>query len=267
MTSVPAEEVVVSATALARAGNWAAAVRLLAATETDDPRARAALALAAAEVAVDDDAFRGSCLAPQTIEAAEPLVNAANDPVLRWNLDLLQLRRSYLVEVLQPEGELRLGQNADNGAALVERAEQLFAIAPDRGRAGWVAFWRGLIADNLQAEQSKASAWYDQALTAAKDEHDELLESFALRHLGDHAEVAGDRSRARELWERSTELRARTGFVPGVLAQQVLLAGLLQAENEEAVARALAQEVERWARALDIPWLSKQAAELTAPAA
>jgi hypothetical protein len=259
-------EVVAAATALSRAGNWSASERLLGATHAESPAERAALALAVAEIAVEADASRGSDSAPAAMRAADQAVKAMDDPELRWDFMFLRIRREYLTQVFQA-GELQLGQEGRSSAdvaALGTRIEQLGDDAPDGRRAGSAAFYRGLIADNLEGERAAAPAWYERALASATETGDELLASSALRHLGDHAEEAGDLARARELWERSAELRAREGFVPGVLAQQMLLAVLSRAEGDETTARAIAREVVRWAGALQIGWLRNEAAALLA---
>jgi hypothetical protein len=67
---------------------------------------------------------------------------------------------------------------------------------------------------------------------------------------------------ARAHWERSTELREKVGHVPGALAQQVFLAVLLRDEGDEAGARAVATETNRWARQLGITFIIQQTAEL-----
>ena len=82
------------------------------------------------------------------------------------------------------------------------------------------------------------------------------------------AEVAIDQDfwcRARQMWERSTEQRQRTGAVPFVLSQQLLLAGLARESGDTDAARAVAEQVRRWARALGIGLLESGAAEIAGP--
>ena len=58
------------------------------------------------------------------------------------------------------------------------------------------------------------------ALSAAEEAGDDLTVSEALRHLGYHHGEAGDTGQARQMWERSAELRKRAGAVPFALSQQ-----------------------------------------------
>ena len=85
----------------------------------------------------------------------------------------------------------------------------------------------------------------------------------ALRHLGYHHGEAGDREQARQMWERSAELRQRVGAVPYALSQQLLLAGLARDTGDPDQARAVAGQVRRWARALGVTVLEAGAAELS----
>ena len=100
------------------------------------------------------------------------------------------------------------------------------------------------------------------ALTEAEKADDELTVSEALRHLGYHASEAGDAGQARQMWERSTELRQRAGTVPYVLSQQLLLAGLARDTGDQPGAAAVAREAGRWAGALGITLLQAEAAHI-----
>ena len=50
--------------------------------------------------------------------------------------------------------------------ALARLAEALAASAPDVAAAGWAAFYRGLIDDNLTGDRDGAPRWLAQALDA-----------------------------------------------------------------------------------------------------
>lgn len=249
----PADEIATAAVQLARAGRWDAAEHLLAATESEGIQDSAALALAQVEVAIESDLFRGTARTADALANAEPVVRAAADPVKIWDLELGRIRQRYAAA---------LQHRATADAELTAKAHAAFDTAPDRSRAGWAAFYHGVIADNLEQDGNRARELYELALSAAGASGDELLASYALRHLGGHAEDRGDLVTARELAERSAELRARTGFVPGVLAQQVILASLAAAEGDESAARAIASEVRRWADALGLHGVAGQARSL-----
>jgi tetratricopeptide (TPR) repeat protein len=263
---VAVDEIIAASTALSWAARWDIARRLLAsvpATGLDDAAARR-LALAGAATAVHHD-FRtaGARWAPAAIAAAE----AVADPDRRWDLDLLALQHDYGSELIRPDGQPLFGPDGHDPArlaALARRAEALMRSAPDVAGAGWAAFYRGLIADNLTGDRDGAPAWFTQALEAAGQAHDDYLAGEALRHLGDHDEEAGDLERARARWERSAELWARIGNMTGVLAQQLLLAQLAMAEGRAPAGLAIAGEVSRWAGALGLVVYQNQADALLA---
>ena len=76
-----------------------------------------------------------------------------------------------------------------------ERARDGFAAAAGDARlAGWGAFWPGVLADNVDHAPERAVAAYTHALTWARRHEDWMLESYAVRHLGDHALQDGDSS-------------------------------------------------------------------------
>jgi tetratricopeptide (TPR) repeat protein len=263
---VAVDEIIVATTALSWAARWDIARRLLAsvpATGLGDAAARR-LALAGATTAVHHD-FRtaGARWAPAAIAAAEAIA----DPDRRWDLDLLGLQHDYGSELIRPDGQPVFGPDGHDPArlaALARRAEALVLSAPDVAGAGWAAFYRGLIADNLIGDRDGAPAWFTQALEAAGQADDDYLAGEALRHLGDHDEEAGDLERARARWERSAELWARIGNMTGVLAQQLLLAQLAVAEGRVPAGMAIATEVGRWAGALGLAPYQQQAGTLLA---
>jgi tetratricopeptide (TPR) repeat protein len=258
---VAVDEIIAATTALSWAARWDIARRLLAsvpASGLDDAAVRR-LALAGAATAVHHD-FRtaGARWAPDAIAAAEAIA----DPDRRWDLDLLELQHDYGSELIRPDGQAVFGPDGHDPArlaALARRAEALMHSAPDPAGAGWAAFYRGLIADNLIGDRDGAPAWFTQALETAGQADDDYLAGEALRHLGDHDEEAGDLERARARWERSAELWARIGNMIGVLAQQLLLAQLAVTEGRAPAGMAIATEVSRWAGALGLVPCQKQA--------
>ena len=230
------EEIVESALALSRAGQWTRALRLLDAYAGDSP-ASPEISLAAATVALDCDWFTGSSLAGSRLAAL-------GDE--GWDVAFQRLRHVYrqqLVTARPDDGEL------------VAAAEALCSSAPDGTRLGWAHMYRGLIADNVVGDRSAAVAHYERAMGT----DDPLLTREALRHLGDHDHDAGNNERARERWEEATALGAGAGAVLGTLSQQMLLAVLARDEGDEAGAVALAREIERWAGALGAKTIEAQA--------
>ncbi|HEY4571928.1 MAG TPA: hypothetical protein VIH10_20800 [Kribbella sp.] len=250
MSQLAAIDVATAATQLMRAGQWAAATALLSATQADDPGERLTLALARAEVAADQDFAQQTDHAPAALAAVEPLLDS---PTARWDFAMLHLRKDY---------STALFQSRDQAGELRERAASLIDRAPDDARRGAVTFYAGVMADNLFEAPEEAFAHYTTAYELGEKSGDELLMSLALRHLGDHAHTAGDLVLAREHWERSTELRQKVGHLLGALAQQTLLAVLLRDEGDVAGSRALATEVNRWARQVDLKFIVRETAEL-----
>lgn len=263
MVSTELNPILTAATALRLAGQWETAVALLAATEAASAADRLELAMAVAETEVDASLWHEGAEPEGALDRAAALLDSepggADLAASAWVLDYLRMRRSYHAALH--------ARDTGAGAKLDDWAERLRAAAPDARRAGWAAFFGGVIADNLQSEPSTAYQRYTFAREAAETSGDELLESYALRHLGDHAHTAGDLQQARAAWERSTSLRERLGFVPGAVAQRLALAELRLAEGDGCGAAALATDVARTVRAMALPgWLAKTAEDLAARA-
>jgi hypothetical protein len=263
MVTIDVDTLVAAAQALGLAGHRDLAERLLSAgsvgsvgsARADDAGDRLTLALAAAKIAVDDAVWGGTASGSAAVDAFAALLPGSAGEAA-WELDLLRLRMSY--------SAVLAGRSVDDPAALGARARRLLDTAPDEGRAGWAAFYVGVIADNVDEDPATAQAVFQRALDAAGATGDDLLASYALRHLGGHALDGNDLAEARDLLWRSTELRERHGFVPGTLAQRVLLAELLDREGNRAGAEALAADVARAARARGWTRLAAQADDLLA---
>ncbi|MFC7273043.1 hypothetical protein ACFQS1_03525 [Paractinoplanes rhizophilus] len=278
------DEAVASALELANGGRWERALALLDAMDRDVPSA-----LAAAEVALDQDWWAG------TDTAGERLAEAERAGAHGWALDFLRLRHDYL-RLIHPAGETfqpgPWGKDPEAIAAIERQGELLRRTAPGRIEAGWAEMYLGLIADNVRADREAAPPHYEAALAASgKDAPaasaggkvsggaasggaasggvasggvassgvasggvasggDALLAREALRHLGDHDHDRGDHALALDRWRRATALGAGAGRVTGTLSQQLLLAVLARDAGDEAGAVALATEIERWADAL-----------------
>ena len=253
---IPVEELIAAAHELSVTGRWERASHLLDVCAADEPDARARIARAAAQVALEQDWFAGTDTATVRIEAAEKAFPGGD-----WDVDFARLRNTYR-RLLVVDGRLRLGPDGKDPEALtslLREAEALRDDAPDEGRRGWAEMYLGLITDNHFADLAGAPPHYASALRAAESVDDPLLAREALRHLGDHDHDAGDHDLALERWRRATTLGATAGTVPGTLSQQLLLAVLARDSGDEAGARALATEVARWAEAIGAPRLAAQA--------
>ena len=277
------DEIIAAATALAWAARWDIAERLLTSAQASaqtaarahgqadgpgsglDDAAAGRLALARAAVAVHHD-FRtgGSRWAPAAMTAAETTADSA-DPAGRRQLDLLRLQYDYAIMLTEPDGTPRFGPQGRDPvrmAGLAQRAEELAGATTDVAGAGWAAFYRGVIADNLIGDRDGAPRWFARALDAGERAADDYLAGEALRHLGDHEMESGDLAAARASWERSAELWAGIGNVTGVLAQQLLLADLAFQEGNASGGAATAAEVSRWAGAAGLTFYQRSADEL-----
>jgi tetratricopeptide (TPR) repeat protein len=266
MAEIPAQPLAAAARDLMLAGRWDQATALLSCGSGANDAERAVLAVAEAEVAVDHDFWcrtdRGSSILAR---ASAAVAGAPQDPVLAYDLEFLRLRHDYAAELFGPDGVPRFGPDGRETAvidALAARAEGLRAAAPDGARGAAATFYAGLIADNLRGDGAAARTAFAAALSLAEEAGDDLVVSEALRHLGYHHGEAGDTEQARQMWERSAELRQRAGAVPYALSQQLLLAGLARDTGDPDQARAVAGQVRRWARALGIAILEAGAAEL-----
>jgi hypothetical protein len=205
------DEIVASALALARAGLWIQALRLL-----DVAPQTPAVRLAAASVALDSDWFAGTSLAGERLAAvAEP----------GWDVDFLRLRRRYR-DALRGAFAASVGDGVGPGAGsgsgspdsaiaarssigadLAAVADALRESASDPTRRGWASMYRGLIADNVLGDRLSAPAYYECALGT----DDPLLTREAQRHLGDHDHDRGDHVLARARWEHATTVRRKRG--------------------------------------------------------
>jgi hypothetical protein len=135
------------------------------------------------------------------------------------------------------------------------RARDGFTIAAADDRlAGWGSFWLGVLADNVDAAPGSAMAAYTLAMTWARQHEDLMLESYAARHLGDHALESGDTS-GLDLLRTSYYLRAALGARPQTAAAALTLSAVLP---QGAEADQLHRTAAVTARELRLTWLLNQ---------
>jgi tetratricopeptide (TPR) repeat protein len=262
MADIPASDLVAAARALSLAGRWPQATALLAAADAADDAERAVLAVAAAGAAVDQDFWArttcGATALDRASAAIDRLAEAPEDVV--FDLSFAALKHDY-------DEQLFGTRDATVAEALAERASALRGRAPDPARRARAAFYAGLIGELLRGDAEAGRLGYEEALRLGEESGDELIVSYACRHLGSLAFDAGDVDRARALLRRSLELRQRLGCVPHVLAQLFALAEVDAAESV-AGAAAAARMVRDWAAAaFPDSWLVPAAESLLAPAA
>lgn len=125
------------------------------------------------------------------------------------------------------------------------------ARQPDERLAGWGTFWLGVLADHVDHSPAEAIAAYTPALAWARQNGDWMLESYAVRHLGDHALENGDAS-GLDLLRRSYHLRAALGARPHTAAAAATLSAALPSGAE---ASQLHEAAVLTARELRLTWL------------
>jgi hypothetical protein len=125
------------------------------------------------------------------------------------------------------------------------------SASADARLAGWGTFWLGVLADNVDHSPAKAIAAYTPALAWARQNNDRMLESYAVRHLGDHALANGDAS-GLDLLRKSYHLRAALGARPHTAAAAATLSAALPPGAE---ASQLHETALLTARELQLTWL------------
>jgi tetratricopeptide (TPR) repeat protein len=255
MTEIPASCLAEAARALMLAGRWLEATELLRAAAATDEGERSVLAEAAAEVAIEQDFWIRTDIGSRALDHAFAVKGSSHE------LEFLQLKHDYNAVLFAGFG----GGERDPLAIaeLKETASWLRDAAPTVSQRAWAAFYAGLIADVLGDDESAGRAAYSQALADGTEAGDDLVVSYALRHLGDLDARAGSVDAAREQLAQSLEVRQRLGCVPHALAQQLALAELAHDSGDVSWAQTVAGQVHAWALALPgDPWLVPASAEL-----
>lgn len=123
-----------------------------------------------------------------------------------------------------------------------ERAVDLYrGVHDERGEAE-AQFWIGCFHQVVRDDNLTAVPHLGIAATLARRAGDDLTLSYAQRHLGIAAHIAGEYDEARALLEESTALRRNLGFTAGVAANLVGLTYLAIAQGRTDDARTLADE-------------------------
>jgi hypothetical protein len=137
----------------------------------------------------------------------------------------------------------------------------LQAAAHDQTWHAWATFWQGAVADNIHDDPHTARQRYDEAHALCRDSDDLLLESYIVRHQGDHL-IKTDRPAGEMLLRRSLYLRSALGARPQTAAAQAMLANELPPGPERDT---LVQTARSAASELRLTWLNKQLAEISQP--
>jgi hypothetical protein len=139
-----------------------------------------------------------------------------------------------------------------------ERAAGLYrSVGDERGEAE-AQFWIGCYHQVVHNDNAAAVPPLTAASELATKTGDQLILSYALRHLGIAAHMSGDLDQARALLEESTALRRTLGLTAGVAANLVGLIYVAKAQARPADARALADEAAALAAAVGAASVEQQ---------
>ncbi|MFB6721342.1 tetratricopeptide repeat protein [Kribbella sp. NPDC056345] len=132
---------------------------------------------------------------------------------------------------------------------LFRRSLELYeALGDERGRAE-ALFWIGCFHQVVRDDAESALAALESSAALARQSGDQLILSYALRHLGIAAHREGRADEAAQLLGESTELRRTLGFTAGVAANLVGLVHLAIDQGRSADAEALLAEATTLAEA------------------
>ena len=85
-------------------------------------------------------------------------------------------------------------------------------------------FHIGLIYGVVRQDHQQALPFFQQSYTLAQTLGDQIIASYAIRHIGFAQYDAGNLTQARENLQESLRLREQAGFIPGVAMALVMLA-------------------------------------------
>ena len=139
-----------------------------------------------------------------------------------------------------------------------ERAADLYRALGDEGGEAEAQFWIGCFHQVVRDDNASAVPYLTAASELARKTGDQLILSYALRHLGVAAHMAGDLDDARALLEESTALRRTLGFTAGVAANLVGLIYVVAAQGRPDDAQALADEATELAASSGAVMISTQ---------
>jgi tetratricopeptide (TPR) repeat protein len=124
--------------------------------------------------------------------------------------------------------------------------DEALAIRRGLGDEGEIAeslFHVGLVHQVVRGDSQAALPYFEESYERAGAAGDELVASYAVRHLGFARQEAGDLDRAEEDFRESLELRRRAGWVSGVAAAELALVFLFAEQGRREEALSLAESV------------------------
>jgi tetratricopeptide (TPR) repeat protein len=131
--------------------------------------------------------------------------------------------------------------------ALFERSTELFRRLEDARGEAEALFWVGTFHQVVRGDGATAHPLFEKSYRLAESVDDKLTLSYAARHLGFGHQAEGRFDEARAYFEESVRLREQIGFIPGVAAGKLALAGLAKQSGNHTAARAFLAEARRLA--------------------
>jgi tetratricopeptide (TPR) repeat protein len=233
-------------------GRWADAITLLYSLRpVATQQGHATLArmwLLAARVLTDQAIFGGfDTLAEREEALNQALTHAelAGEPSLLggvWDAQGFSLHAAYLDGDRRTEPEHEM-EYFERGLVLRQQANQSPEVAES-------LFHIGLVYGVVRHDHAQALPHFEEAYRLAQDSGDQVIASYAIRHIAFAHYAAGDIARARVGLEESLHLREAARFEPGVAMALIALA------SAEAALGDKTQAVTKLERARDIfEWL------------
>ncbi len=172
-------------------------------------------------MSADDRIERARVLYEQAVFGGDPAAPAIAERELDAVEADLALARGRIVHARFLEDR----KEDPNELALFQRAAQLYQNLGDiRGEAESL-FWVGTFHQVVRQDVDAALPALERAHALATRAGDTLTISYTLRHLSFADQAAGRLDAAQEQMEQSLRLRREIGFLPGVAANLLALAG------------------------------------------
>ncbi|WP_163513013.1 tetratricopeptide repeat protein [Fodinicola acaciae] len=125
---------------------------------------------------------------------------------------------------------------------LFERAARLYRQLGDPAREADAVFWAGTVHQVIRKDTAASLPFFEKSRELAVKAGEDLVLSFAVRHLGFAALEAGELDEAESLLRQSLELRRKVGFERGIAPALLALAEHARHANRDEEAEKLFDE-------------------------
>lgn len=220
------DEALLRANRLRIAGRWNEALTLLRdvqpVADAPSPAARARLALSTARILAEQAGFGGFDTWEERSQYFDvALTNAQQTTDLAllgeiWDARGMSIHHQYLDtgRAAEPPDEL---PSFERGLAYRQQVDDQQGIAES-------LFHIGLVYGVVRQDHQQALPFFQQSYTLAQTLGDQIIASYAIRHIAFAQHDAGDTPQARTSLQESLHLREQAGFIPGVAMALVMLA-------------------------------------------